>query len=91
MPVNRPDETAPWTICITNGSTQYLYATDAEPGRIYKLSLPDGKILGKFGISGRELGQFNWEHGLACPAEDVIYVADMNNCRVQKLVVKGKK
>jgi len=91
MPVTRPDETAPWTICITSGPTQYLYATDAEPGRIYKLSLPDGKILGKFGLSGHELGQFNWAHGLACPAEDVIYVADMNNWRVQKLVVRGKK
>ena len=91
MPVARPDETAPWTICITNGPTQYLYATDAEPGRLYKLSVPDGKILGKFGISGHELGQFNWAHGLACPAEDVIYVADMNNWRVQKLVVKGKR
>ena len=91
MPVNRPDETAPWTICITSGPTQYLYATDAEPGRIYKLSLPDGKILGKFGLSGHEWGQFHWVHGLACPAEDVIYVADMNNWRVQKLVAKGKK
>jgi len=91
MPVSHPDETAPWTICITNGPTQYLYATDAEPGRIYKLSLPDGKILGKYGLSGHELGQFNWAHGLACPAEDVIYVADMNNWRVQKLVLKGKK
>jgi len=30
-----PDETAPWTICITNGPTQYLYTTDAEPGRLY--------------------------------------------------------
>src|ERR1700724_1103406 len=29
MPVTRPDETAPWTICITSGPTQYLYATDA--------------------------------------------------------------
>jgi len=37
------------------------------------------------------LGQFNWAHGLACPAEDVIYVADMNNWRVQRLVVKGKR
>ena len=88
---NRPDETAPWTICITSGPTQYLYTTDAEPGRLYKISLPDGKILGKFGESGHELGQFSWAHGLACPAEDVIYVADMNNWRVQKLVLKSKK
>jgi len=85
---NPPDETAPWTICITGGTHQYLYTTDAEPGRLYKISLPDGKILGKFGESGHELGQFNWVHGIACPSEDVLYVADMNNWRVQKLVRK---
>lgn len=86
-----PDETMPWTICITSGPTQYLYTTDQEPGRLYKISLPDGKILGKWGESGHGLGQLNWVHGLACPSEDTVYLADMNNWRVQKLVVKGKK
>lgn len=88
---NPPDETAPWTICITNGPTQYLYTTDSEPGRLYKIALPEGKIVGVYGESGHELGQFNWAHGLACPSEDTIYVADMNNWRVQKLVLKPKK
>jgi hypothetical protein len=83
---NPPDETQPWTICITNGPTQYLYTSDQEPGRLYKLSL-DGKILGVLGESGHDLGQFNWTHGLACPSEDVLFVADMNNWRVQKLML----
>jgi hypothetical protein len=86
-----PDETAPWTICITNGATQYLYTSDAEPGRIYKLALPGGEILGAFGKSGHELGQFNWVHGLACPDENTLYVADMNNWRVQKIVMHPDK
>ena len=86
---NRPDETAPWTLCITtNGPTQYLFAADSEPGRLYKLSL-DGKILGWFGESGRQWGQFNWPHGIACPSENEVYVADLNNWRVQKLVMRG--
>ena len=88
---DRPDETAPWTICITNTPTQYLYTTDAEPGRLYKIALPEGKIVGVYGESGHELGQFNWAHGLACPSADTIYVADMNNWRVQKLVLKSQK
>ena len=88
---NPPDETAPWTICITNGPTQYLYTTDAEPGRLYKLQLPEGKIIGVWGESGHELGQLSWAHGLACPSDDLIFIADMNNWRVQKLVTKGKK
>jgi len=83
---NPPDETQPWTICITQGPTQYLYTSDSEPGRIYKLSL-DGKILGMLGESGHELGQFNWIHGLACPSENELYVADMNNWRVQKVIL----
>ncbi len=87
---NPPDETQPWTICITQGPTQYLYTSDSEPGRIYKLSL-DGKILGMLGESGHELGQFNWIHGLACPSENELYVADMNNWRVQKVILHPER
>jgi hypothetical protein len=75
-------------MCITNTPTQYLYVVDSEPGRLYKMSL-DGKILGMLGISGHEMGQFNWPHGLACQNENTVYVADMNNWRVQKIVIKG--
>jgi len=81
---NPPDETQPWTICITNGPTQYLFTSDNEPGRIYKLTL-DGKIVGTFGESGRAAGQFNWIHGIACPSENTLFVADMNNWRVLKV------
>ena len=91
MPASRPDETRPWTICITNTNRQYLYTSDEEPGRIYKLSIPDGKILGVLGKSGRDSGQFNWIHGLACPDENTLYVADMNNWRLQKLILHPDK
>jgi hypothetical protein len=90
LPANRPDETQPWTICITNTPTQYLYTSDDEPGRIYKLTL-DGKILGALGKSGHEVKQFNWIHALACPTENDIYVADMNNWRVQKLTLHPER
>ena len=83
---NMPDNTAPWTLCISGGETQYLFASDENPGRIYKMTL-DGEILGWLGESGRGPGQFNWIHGLSCRDEDVLYVADMNNWRVQKLLL----
>ena len=70
--------------------TQYLYTSDDEPGRIYKLTL-DGKILGTLGKSGHEVKQFNWIHALACPTENDIYVADMNNWRVQKLTLHPER
>ncbi len=60
---------APWAICITPGPTQYLYAADAYPGRIYKLSL-DGQVLGYLGKAGRQMKQFGWVHELACPSEN---------------------
>jgi hypothetical protein len=82
----RPDETMPWAICITNTPTQYLYAIDDEPGRLYKMTL-DGKILGMLGISGRQKGQFNWPHAIACPSENTVFIADMNNWRLQKLTL----
>lgn len=86
---NAPDESAPWTLCITtNGPTQYMFAADSEPGRVYKMTL-DGKIVGMFGESGRGDKQFNWPHGIACPTENEIYVADMNNWRVAKITIKG--
>jgi len=87
-PANAPDETQPWTICITNTPTQYLFTSDSEPGRIYKLTL-DGKIVGMIGESGRDTRQFNWIHSLACPSPDSLVVADMNNWRVLKVTLKG--
>jgi len=77
---------APWAICITPGPTQYLYSSDAYPGRIYKLSL-DGKVLGWLGKSGRQPKQFGWIHEMACPSPNVLYVAELLNWRVQKLVL----
>jgi hypothetical protein len=78
---------APWAICITPGPEQYLFAADAFPGRIYKLSL-DGKVLGVLGRTGRQLKQFGWIHELACPSEHEIYAAELLNWRVQKLILK---
>jgi len=77
---------APWTVCITPGPNQVLYTSDAYPGRLYKLSL-DGKILGVLGASGKQPKQFGWIHEIACPSENVVFVAELLNWRVQKLIL----
>jgi streptogramin lyase len=77
---------APWTVCITPPPNQVLYTSDAYPGRVYKLSL-DGKVLGVLGQSGKQLKQFGWVHAIACPSENEIYVAELLNWRVQKLIL----
>ena len=77
---------APWAICITPGPNQVLFSSDAYPGRIYKLTL-EGKVLGMFGESGKQLKQFGWIHEIACPSENEILVAELLNWRVQKLIL----
>jgi DNA-binding beta-propeller fold protein YncE len=81
---------APWAICITPGPTQYIYSSDAYPGRIYKLTL-DGKVVGVLGSMGRQLKQFGWIHEMACPSENTLYVAEILNWRVQKLTLHPGK
>ena len=79
---------APWAVCVTQApGTQYLYASDAFPGRIYKMTL-DGKLVGMLGKSGHQTKQFGWIHEIACPSENEIYVAELLNWRVQKLLLK---
>lgn len=80
---------SPWAICITQTPTQFLYVADAYPGRIYKLDL-NGKVLGVLGESGKQLKQFGWIHQIACPSENELYVAELLNWRVQKLILKSK-
>jgi len=79
---------SPWAVCVTQApGTQYLYFSDAFPGRIYKLTL-DGKLVGMLGRSGHQLKQFGWIHEIACPSENELYVAELLNWRVQKLLLK---
>ena len=81
---------APWTVCITPGPNQVIYASDAFPGRVYKISL-DGKVLGMLGGTGRQMKQFGWIHEIACPSENEIYVGELINWRVQKLLLHPAK
>jgi hypothetical protein len=81
---------APWAICVTPPNAQgqqFIYSSDAFPGRVYKLTL-DGKLLGMLGKSGHQMKQFGWIHEIACPSENEIYVAELLNWRVQKLTLK---
>ena len=77
---------APWAICITPPPNQVLYSSDGYPGRIYKLTL-DGKVLGVLGESGKQLKQFGWIHEIACPSENELFVGELLNWRVQKLIL----
>ena len=81
---------APWAICISPPPHQYLFTADAFPGRVYKMTL-DGTIVGMFGKAGKQLKQFGWVHGIACPSENTVLVAEVLNWRVQKLILHPTK
>jgi hypothetical protein len=87
---------APWAVCISPGAHQYLFSSnsngtaDMENGEIYKMEL-DGRILGKFGRAGKLLKEFGSVHEIDCRNPDAIYVGEITNWRVQKLILgKGK-
>jgi DNA-binding beta-propeller fold protein YncE len=89
-PANRVMNGFPDAMCMTPGPNPVIYAIDLFPGRLYKLSL-DGKLLGIYGQSGKNLGEFGWGHAIACPSENEVYVGELLNWRVQKLVTKGSR
>ena len=81
---------APWALCITPGPNQVLYAADAYPGRIYKMTL-DGQCARhdrrrRPAIEAVRLGA----RDRLPVGEHVLYVAELLNWRVQKLVLHPK-
>jgi DNA-binding beta-propeller fold protein YncE len=76
----------PWAICITPGPAQVLYSADANSGKIFKLDL-NGTLLGTFGKVGKQPKEFGWVHEIACPSENELYVGELLNWRVQKLLL----
>jgi hypothetical protein len=77
---------APWAIAISPPPNQFLFAADAFPGRIYKMTL-DGTVVGVLGRAGKLPGQFGWIHQMAAPSANTLYVAEVLNWRVQKLLL----
>ena len=39
------------------------------------------------GESGKQLNQLGWIHEMACPSENELYVAEILNWRVQRLIL----
>jgi DNA-binding beta-propeller fold protein YncE len=89
---------APWALCITPGPHQYLYSSNSNPdnnnatisavtGEIYKMEL-DGTVLGKFGVPGKQLGQFGTVHAIDCKVDNELIVGEITSWRVQKLMLK---
>ncbi|HKE28223.1 MAG TPA: peptidyl-alpha-hydroxyglycine alpha-amidating lyase family protein [Bryobacteraceae bacterium] len=86
---------SPAAICISPGRHQYLYSSNSNPpdsmdgGEIYRMEL-DGKILGKFGAAGRLVKQFGSANELDCRNADTLYIGEVTNWRVQKVMLRAQ-
>ena len=83
----------PIALCMTTGSTQYLYVSHAgddvgmDDAAIYKVAL-DGRIVGRFGEAGKRPKQFGIANSIDCRNENELLVGEMTNWRVQKVTLK---
>ena len=80
-------------MCITRGTNPVLYVSNSNPwndidiaGEIYRMRL-DGTVLGKFGRAGRLLKEFGAVNSIDCRSENTLFVGELANLRVQKLML----
>jgi len=80
-------------LCITKGPNPVLYVSNSNPpddidryGEIYKMGL-DGTMVGKFGRAGKLPKEFGTVNAIDCRGGNTLYVGEIGNLRVQKLVL----
>jgi DNA-binding beta-propeller fold protein YncE len=80
-------------LCLTKGASPFLYVSNSNPpndidrdGEIYKMQL-DGTIVGKFGRAGKLPKEFGTVNAIDCRNANTLYVGEVGNLRVQKLVL----
>jgi len=77
---------AAWDLAIWPDPKQtYLLNADGENNEIRILKREDGSVVGRFGGSGRNAGQFHWIHAMAVDKLGNVYTGEVDNAkRIQK-------
>jgi DNA-binding beta-propeller fold protein YncE len=83
----------PQALCITKGTNPFLYVSNSNPpddidrdGEIYRMRL-DGTLTGKFGRAGKLPKEFGTVNAIDCRTDNTLYVGEIGNLRVQKLIL----
>jgi hypothetical protein len=76
---------APWSVCVSPGSTQYLFSGDGN-GKIYKMDL-EGKLIGWAQTSLNHGQNGCLVHELHCESETVLYKGDCSTWQVEKMTI----
>jgi hypothetical protein len=78
---------------MTRGANAVLYVSNSNPvddidrdGEIYKIHL-DGTVVGRFGRAGKLPKEFGTVNAIDCRDENALYVGEIGNLRVQKIVL----
>ena len=83
----------PQAICVSGGSTQYLYSSNSndpesmDNGEIYKIAL-NGQVAGRFGRAGKGPKEFGMANALDCRSETDLIVGEVWNWRAQKITLR---
>ena len=86
VPVHRPGP-RPY-LCTSNSNPDSQNTPLHEvTGQIFKMEL-DGKVVGKFGVPGKEQGQFSTVHGIDCSVENEILTTEITQWRMQKFILQ---
>jgi len=84
---------SPRALCMTKGPDPVLYVSNSNPvndidrdGEIYKMHL-DGTMIGQFGRAGKLPKEFGTVNAIDCRNGNTLYVGEIGNYRVQKLML----
>jgi sugar lactone lactonase YvrE len=77
---------AVWDLALWPDPKQtYLLNADGENNEIRILKRDDGSVVGTFGHSGRNAGQFHWVHAMAVDQQGNVYTGEVDNAkRIQR-------
>ena len=77
---------AVWDLALWPDPKQtYLLSADGENNEIRIIRREDGVVVGSFGRSGRQVGEFHWVHAMAVDKLGNVYTAEVDNGkRIQK-------
>jgi DNA-binding beta-propeller fold protein YncE len=81
----------PMALCIPADNPEVIFFGDIYPGRVYKVNIADGKVLGWFGHVGRRPGEIGGIHGMTCPSQNLVYTAEFETWRTQKFVLHPER
>jgi hypothetical protein len=75
-----------WDLAVWPDRNQtYLLNADGENNEVRVLRRADGAVVGTFGRSGRQAGQFHWVHNITIDSKGNVFTSEVDNAnRVQK-------